>query len=254
MDQNRILLTRLLPDWAKEYLKTIARGPKPDQKLLQQLDHFISQQVSNNPSKRVCLIFSGTTFTESEGQRPTRLARELARRGIPVIFAYWRWDTTAPIQTSTFPGVFCFPIDELQKTWTTLFSDARLSSLKRIFLMEFPHPSLLEIVNYANVCGWQTVYDVIDDWEEFHKQGQAVWYDRDLETYLLHNADVTTITCETMRDKMAALGAERLHLLPNAFEDWADSKPVRTSGRAQGADHYRILRPLDRLPGSIGSF
>jgi hypothetical protein len=80
----------------------------------------------------------------------------------------------------------------------------------------------LEIVNYANACGWRTVCDVIDDWEEFHKCGQAVWYDPDIETYLLQNAERTTVTCESLRQKMAALGGERLHLLPNAFEDWAE--------------------------------
>ena len=34
---------------------------------------------------------SGTQLREDEGQRPTQLALELARRGIPVVFVYWRW-------------------------------------------------------------------------------------------------------------------------------------------------------------------
>jgi glycosyltransferase involved in cell wall biosynthesis len=101
--------------------------------------------------------------------------------------------------------------------------------------MEFPHPSLFEIVNYANACGWRTVYDVIDDWEEFHKRGQAVWFDRDMETYLLKNADVATITQNNLLKKMCGLGAERFALLPNAFEDWGEpgknSLPPMRKGR-----------------------
>ena len=37
-------------------------------------------------------------------------------------------------------------------------SDSRLAGLERTFMMEFPHPALLEVVNYANAFGWKTVY------------------------------------------------------------------------------------------------
>ncbi len=217
-----------MPDRIKEYLKTTVLSRSSDEAFRRRLEQFLSFEAANNPSGRVFLIFSSVTFTESQGQRPTRLARELARRGIPVIFAYWRWKTSTPINTSNFPGVFCLPIDEFQKDYQSLLDDARLNSLKRVFMMEFPHPSLFEIVNYANVCGWRTVYDVIDDWEEFHKHGQAVWYDRDLEIYLLQNADVAAATQNNLLKKIQALGAERTALLPNAFEDWpgADNNPA----------------------------
>jgi hypothetical protein len=222
-EERQLLITRVLPRGVKEYLKTTARNAQPNIPLRQQLDQFISCRAARNRSGRVFLIFSGTAFTESEGQRPMRLARELASRGIPVVFAYWRWNTDEPPQESALPGVFCLPIDELLRDCTILLGDARLSALERVFFMEFPHPSLMEIVNYANVYGWRTVYDVIDDWEEFHKQGQAIWYDRDLEKYLLQNADVTTVTCDSLLRKMSARGAERLRMLPNAFEDWTIS-------------------------------
>ena len=219
-DLHQSLYVGLLPHVVKESLKKMSRGEGPNVSLRQELDQFLSREMANNPINKVFLIFSSVTFTESEGQRSTRFARELARRGIPVIFAYWRWDTTTPPDVSTFPGVFCLPIDDFLKDHESILSDARLGSLERVFLMEFPHPSLMEIVNYANAYGWRTVYDVIDDWEEFHKQGQACWYDRDLETYLLQNADIATITCENLLEKMTAMGADRTHLLPNAFEDW----------------------------------
>ena len=203
------------------------------------LDEFLSREVENNPSGRVFLIFSSVTFTESQGQRPTRLARELARRGIPVIFAYWRWKSHEPLKISDFPGVFCLPIDEFRKGFERLLGDARLNSLTRVFMMEFPHPCLFEIVNYANACAWRTVYDIIDDWEEFHKRGQAVWYDRDLETYLLQNTDVATATHNKLVKKIQALGAERTALLPNAFEDWP-RRTITRPGRFEKAGSQSV--------------
>jgi glycosyltransferase involved in cell wall biosynthesis len=228
-DLHRSFYAGLLPARIKQYLKSTARQAGFDESLHRRLDHFLSHQAANNSSGRVFLIFSSVTFTESEGQRPTRLARELARRGIPVIFAYWRWKASTPPEESGNSGVFCLPIDEFQKDYENLLDHQRLSSLKRVFMMEFPHPCLFEIVNYANVCGWRTVYDVIDDWEEFHKRGQAVWYDRDSETYLLQNADVATITQNNLLKKMSGMGAERFALLPNAFEDWGDCPNFRVN-------------------------
>ncbi|MGA2061971.1 MAG: glycosyltransferase [Thermoguttaceae bacterium] len=221
-DLHRSFYAGLLPTRIKQYLKSTARQAGFDVSLHRRLDYFLSNQAENNSSGRVFLIFSSVTFSESEGQRPTRLARELARRGIPVIFAYWRWKASAPVEQSGNPGVFCLPIDEFQKDYENLLGHQRLNSLQRVFMMEFPHPCLFEIVNYANVRGWRTAYDVIDDWEEFHKRGQAVWYDRDLETYLLQNADVATITQNNLLKKMSDMGAERFALLPNAFEDWGE--------------------------------
>ncbi len=231
-DAHRSQYASVLPEWIKEYLKTTVLCAAPDEALRRRLDRFLSLETQDNPSGRIFLIFSSVAFDESQGQRPTRLARELARRGIPVVFAYWRWKTSEPIRASNFPGVFCLPIDEFRKIYESLLGDDRLNSLKRVFIMEFPHPCLFEIVNHANVCGWRTVYDVIDDWEEFHKHGQAVWYDRDLETYLLQNADLATATHNNLIKKIQALGAERTALLPNAFEDWPDPdnnavRPIR---------------------------
>jgi hypothetical protein len=237
-------IARLLPDRVREYLRiTLDLAVNLRSPLWTRLNQFLDQEVSNNPQRRVAMFYSGTTFTESEGQRPTRLARELARRGVPVIFCYWRWKTSEPPQVAKFPHVFCLPIDEFLKAFDSLLSDPRFAGLKRALVMEFPHPALLEVVNYANAFGWQTVYDTIDDWEEFHRYGQACWYDRDFEAYLTANADVATITCETMREKLEADQQQRCRLLPNAFEDWQTTpaiEPRRTAIDEKADDKITI--------------
>jgi glycosyltransferase involved in cell wall biosynthesis len=201
---------------------------------MDRLDRFLDAEVQNNPSGKVFVFFSGTTFTDSDGQRPTRLARELARRGVPVIFCYWRWNASDPPQVTSFPHVFCLPIDEFQRDFEGLMSDSRLAGLERTFMMEFPHPALLEVVNYANAFGWKTVFDIIDDWEEFHQCGQAFWYDRDFESYLVQNSDLVTITAEKLLWKLAADEPERCHLLPNAFEDWTPPRRKVEAAKSEG--------------------
>ena len=220
-NRHRRGVAKLMPEHMREYLRvTMDLAEDLRNPLQKRLDEFLTNEVQGNPQGRVFVFFSGTTFTESEGQRPTRLARELARRGVPVLFCYWRWKTAEPPQVAKFPHVFCLPIDELLKNFVSLLRDSRITGLKRALMMEFPHPALFEVVNYANAFGWSTIYDAIDDWEEFHRCGQAFWYDRDFETYLMSNAGLATVTCEELRGKLAADDPARCRLLPNAYEDW----------------------------------
>ncbi|MBN2578510.1 MAG: glycosyltransferase [Pirellulales bacterium] len=184
------------------------------------LDRFVEEKIQGAASGRVVIIFSCATFTESEGQRPTRWTRELARRGIPVIFVYGRWVPEAAVRESHVPGVFCLTLDEFALRYKTLLRDVRLEGLRRVLLMEFPHPRLTEIMDHARGLGWRTVYDVIDDWEEFHREGHAFWYATDTEKHLARGAELTTATHPALRRKMLHWGAARSLLLPNALEDW----------------------------------
>lgn len=246
--RHRHLAAKFVPERVREYLRiTMDRAVNLRSPLQERLDEFLMNEtgvafrsakeceksvafqsdeecnfrgVKGNYQSRVFVIFSGTTFCESEGQRPTRLARELARRGVPVLFCYWRWRATELPQVAKFPHVFCLPIDVFLKMYDSLFADPRLADMQRTLLMEFPHPALLEVVNYANAFGWKTVYDAIDDWEEFHRCGQAFWYDRDFESYLMSNADFCTITCPKLLEILSPQDPARCHLLPNAYEDW----------------------------------
>ena len=201
---------------------------------LQEVTGFLRRSVNENTA-HLFLIFSGTRFTEDEGQRPTRIARELARRGIPVIFAYWRWSSDEPIEQSmAFPMVYPIPIDQLVQQPSSLLTLWLPPKLHKVFLIEFPHPYLFELVNLANAYGWYTVYDVLDDWEEFYHVGQAVWYDQEIEEYIIRNVDLVTVVSKPLEHKLRQRGATVLMQLPNALEPacWLDvtterNKPVQ---------------------------
>jgi glycosyltransferase involved in cell wall biosynthesis len=210
----------------------------PDEDPLAALLAAARRAASGNGSspRRLFLLFSGTTFTESEGQRPTRLARELARRGIVVAFVYWRWDRTPPRQSQSFPQVVQIPIDTFLEHYKPVLASPEMARFDRVFLMEFPHPSLWRMVNLANAYGWRTVYDVIDDWEEFQKVGQADWYSPSVERYLVDNADLTAVTCDALEEKVARMseGRARVVRLANAIEADAFSPPEAPAAVARG--------------------
>lgn len=55
----------------------------------------------------------------------------------------------------------------------------------------------------ANCHDWVTAYDIIDEWEEFAKHGQAPWYNKQVEEMLVAQTDVRVATAQTLIDKFS---------------------------------------------------
>ncbi|MEX2030787.1 MAG: polysaccharide pyruvyl transferase family protein [Anaerolineales bacterium] len=172
------------------------------------------QRVAQTGAGHVVAIFSSTKLVESEGQRPTHLALELAARGIPVVFVYWRWSKSESMaQASLAGGILQVPIDVVVDDPAGLFG--RFPGARRTVVFEFPHPSFFESLAVAHARGWETVYDVIDDWQAFSEAGWAKWYDRGMEAHFAWSADAVLCVNSILAEKMAALGRSTTDLLPN---------------------------------------
>ncbi len=211
-----------------------AAAPDPRAELL----HF-EARVRAAGSPQVVAIFSGTQLLESEGQRPTQLALALARRGTPVVFVYWRWwDNEWRPQDRLEEGIVQIPIDVVTRRPEML--TGAFEGLERIALFEFPHPSFFETLAAASSAGWITVYDAIDDWEEFHRVGQAVWFDEEFERHLINACDAVFAINETLASRVRALGGPGVELLGN--------------GLKSGIAEVREPRPLARGEVTVGYF
>jgi glycosyltransferase involved in cell wall biosynthesis len=167
--------------------------------------------------KKLFAIYTTDPYMESRGQRSTWLAKEFARRGFPVVFFYWRWDQKEEIVKSLDSHILSVPIDEFSKIEKRLFPFTS-DRLKKVFLIEFPDSSLFEKVNIANVNSFLTIYDCIDNWEEFDRKGQAVWYDIDVERYLLQNVDLVVATHPILAEKLKQMGATDVPIIPNGVD------------------------------------
>jgi polysaccharide pyruvyl transferase CsaB len=209
-------------------------APDPRADLL----HF-EERVRAGGARQVVAIFSGTQLLESEGQRPTQLALALARRGTPVVFVYWRWwENEWRPQDRLEEGIVQIPIDAVTRRPETL--TGAFEGLERIALFEFPHPGFFETLAAASSAGWIAVYDVIDDWEEFHRVGQAVWYDEEFERHLIDACDAVFAINEHLAGRVRGLGGPGVELLGN--------------GLKAGIAEIREPRPLARGEVTVGYF
>ncbi len=176
------------------------------------------QATAEQAGENFVFMLSGTThIQEQRGNRPIRMTKTLVSQGIPVLFSYWRWNRSDPIPENSGSNLLQWPMDLIVPELSRI---ARASlPAKRILVITFPHLSCARCVNLFNAAGWLTIYDVRDDWEEFHKVGQAKWYNRSVEQYLVNNAGRVTAVSRPLRDKIQGMLARgQVELSPNALD------------------------------------
>ncbi|MEA2604217.1 MAG: hypothetical protein QOF89_5209 [Acidobacteriota bacterium] len=197
------------------------------------------ERVHEREAGIVVAIFSATQLLESEGQRPTQLALALARRGVPVVFVYWRWwDHEWCSQDRLEDGIVQIPIDVVTKRPEML--TGAFEGRERIALFEFPHPGFFETLSAAASAGWITVYDVLDDWEEFHRVGQAIWYDEEYERHQIGACDAVFAINSFLAGRIRELGGGTAEVVGNGL------KP--------GLEVVREPRPLTLGEVTVGYF
>lgn len=213
-------------------------SPEPPPDFRADLIRF-EDEVRASGAPLMVAIFSATQLLESEGQRPTQLALTLSRRGVPVVFVYWRWwDHEWRPQDRLEEGIVQIPIDVVTKQPEML--TGAFEGLTRILLFEFPHPGFFETLSAANSAGWITVYDVLDDWEEFHRVGQAIWYDEEFERHLITASDAVFAINDFLAGRIRELGGSGVEIVGNGL------KP--------GLELIREPRPLEKGEVTVGYF
>lgn len=174
------------------------------------------ESINRDKPEHVLLVYSGVKFVESEGQRVIRLINEALLKDIKVIFCYWRWDNSEPIDHSSNKDMLNIPIDLFLECKNMILDYEYQSFIKKVFLVEFPHPTAFEVISLANCKGWTSIYDIIDEWKEFNKVGEAVWYNEEIEKYLINNSTFVTATAYKLGEKAKNYGAEEVTIVKNA--------------------------------------
>ena len=189
-----------------------------DQATLNDWGNFLNT-LEGQSYRGMVVFYAGVPYIDTQPLRTVWLARAFIQSGYRVLFVYWRWRPTEinPL-VKNLPELHQMPMDVFWASAGEILGDERLLNRERVFFAEFPHPSLFKVMNIANGFGWVTIAEQKDDWEEFHKVGQAAWYDSDFETYLFHNVDILVATALNLAEKIKHKVNKPVHLIPNAYD------------------------------------
>lgn len=212
----KLLLRKLLDEI--NIKKEILIKSKLEESYESELFEFLNLNKGNE-SDKVAFIFSGTNRKESfNTSRPIKLSIQLKNNGVPVIYSTWKWEKKEDFEKKFTDGIlFESPIN---KTLEHLLDIIKYNFEVRykIFIITFPYPDITKYIETLKFYGWIVIYDIMDDWEEFHKVKQAKWYKKEHELYLIKKSNIVTAVASPLIDKFKNNTNQTIYLIPNALD------------------------------------
>ncbi|MCK5646870.1 MAG: polysaccharide pyruvyl transferase family protein, partial [Anaerolineales bacterium] len=179
------------------------------------LKRLQGQQATEDNSK-IVIIQSTTPWSRFDGQRSAQFANEFASRDNTVLYSYWRWKKDR--QLPSFPldhNMLHLPLEEFLESQELILKEN--SEREGLLIFEYPFPGFFSVLASSGGKGWITIYDIVDDWQDFHRAGQAPWFDHDFEKYMVNSVDLVVVTNQQLAEKARELGAEEVLMVPNGY-------------------------------------
>jgi glycosyltransferase involved in cell wall biosynthesis len=182
----------------------------------------------------IAVIPCAVPFRSTFGQRPISFAKSLADSGSTVLYVAWQWSPgeAPPLDgQEVYPRVFHLSLSAFQANLERIASPDPLRreqsepdprprersepdprplapgprEQSELFLCSLPTPALVEAVRPLRAGGYHIHYDIMDDWEEFHRAGEAPWYSASVERELVMLSDTVTVVSAGLAAKFARL-------------------------------------------------
>ena len=178
--------------------------------------HGLAQLVRDRAQNDLFIITSTFPFDEFYNQRAINFSKFLSAQDFCVLYIAWRWSKSEEITGNceeVYPNVFQVPVDYFVEHTDTITD---FSHSNKWLIVEFPHPDFYPIMLRMKSLGYRVLYDLIDDWKEFHKVDQASWFQEEFEKAILLKADAVTAVSPPLIQKFSGLRPD-IMLVRNGF-------------------------------------
>lgn len=171
--------------------------------------------ILTNPN--ISIITCAFPYDPNINQRPIHLAEFMIRSGRGVVYIHWEWSWNhEEVQTRArqlTDKLWDVPLGEFLRWCDSIEGPPQHDSE---FYLTFPAPQLVEVFSRLRRKGFYLVYDIMDEWEEFHAVGQAPWYSISYENRAILEADLVTCVAPTLKTKFDRLRRDII-IVPNGF-------------------------------------
>ncbi len=144
--------------------------------------------------RALSVINSAVAFDPNYNQRPLNLAKHLAHENHLVLFITWQWEPEERLENSykeVYPNIFEVPMYKFIGSFS-IFLNLLFNSVEwenRNFIVTLPSKHFLRLISQFRKTSTNIIYDIMDEWEEFNKMGQAPWFIKDVEEAFILAAD-----------------------------------------------------------------
>jgi len=178
-----------------------------------QLNRIKLQKIIDKSSK-IAIVPCSFEFDEIVNQRPINYAKYLGDNGYTVIYIAWQWNRQDKVKS-----VFKFVHENVFQVPLYDFLDLKLDYSKpekKIFYVNFPNELFSQLAYDLRYEGFLIHYDIMDEWEEFQKVGQADWYKKNVEEKFVMEADYVSAVSPYLVDKFKNKRTD-ISLSPNGY-------------------------------------
>jgi len=166
---------------------------------------------------KIAVIPCGFEFDELVNQRPINAAKYFARQGYFVLFIAWQWDKKEQLLkgcSHVWPGIYQVPLFEFVNLHRLLAP----KKVDALYLVTMPARILVDCILSLRGKGYTIAYDVMDEWQEFFKSGQAPWYEKQVEEQLVLQSDMVCAVAPALVEKFACIRDDVL-LIGNGYSE-----------------------------------
>lgn len=171
----------------------------------------------NKEIKGLFIVTSGREFEELYNQRTINLAKYLSDQGFAVLFVAWQWDDQEKLEKSyqmVYKNIFEVPVYDF------IYDIEKLKMVDEItdktYLTTFPAKLFYGCIDQLSQSGYKIIYDIMDEWEEFYKTGDAPWYNRGIEEAFVQRSDLVTVVSQPLKDKFSSIRND-IYVIGNGY-------------------------------------
>ncbi len=149
--------------------------------------------------------------------RSVRLAKEFNKMGFTIFFVYQEDGDKLRDELLEYvdQNILQIHLSIYNKLCKFIFDKFTVINKPRILLIQGLSPTVVEVLANANSYNWITVYDCIDNWEEFFKCGWHSWYDHKIEEFVLKNSDYRITVSNFLKKKF--IDYEPIYIVHNGY-------------------------------------
>lgn len=197
---------------------------------------FIQKQ---NKDREIYIQRNSVPYQTEKGQRSVRFAEELNLKGHAVIFVRCFKFFLANDIIEHNEQLIEVPFFTFYPVFQKIVANSLLKNYKIALWHHVVIEQSVEITKIAQAKGWEVLYDVIDDWEEFHKDGFLPQYKLKDEKELVKQADFVAAINQALADKFKQEN-EKIRVVPNGFSERNLKKNSYTDTIKPGNDKQNL--------------
>lgn len=214
----RHLLNRKRHDYVAKHYKSRKIGVAVS--AVQSQNHFHAKPrwiALTQVAKKIAIIPCSFEFDELVNQRPINAAKYYSALGYLVLYVAWQWspdDALTKGSTEVFDKVYQVPLYEFLDNHQYIDLNGTIGH----YLITMPARQFIETVDAWRAKGGIIIYDIMDEWEEFCKEGQAPWYEESLERLLIVKADLVTAVSSRLKQKFESIRSD-IRVIGNGYTE-----------------------------------